>query len=217
MQIVCDEKCESSIPCFVLGIFEENGVWYLYETKERGGILVLDEGNEDYITEKLYRLVLKEEKRCLKKEEQMRNYAKTRDGTFAIYQGKKYTSGIDENGKVILRSTDIEDIDNGFEKCKPFKYRKQEKLVVCMKRVEPQEIEKYYRTYTMAYYCGFNFGVADEKEHEVLIMAVDFPNWRNLGMTSTPYRGVCRKWVNRSEVKLEVIEEPINPFSEEFS
>lgn len=209
LMIACGEKHQSSYPFPTLGIYEENGVWYVYETEERGGILVLNEGNENDMTERLYQRVLKEEKRYLKKEEQMRNYAKTKDGTFAIYQGKKYASGIDQNGKVILRSTDIEDVENGFEKCEPFKYKKQEKLVVCMKRVEPQEIEKYYRTYTIAYYCGFNFGVADENEQEVLIMAVDFPNWRDLGMTCTPYRGVCKKWVNKSEVKLEVIEEPI--------
>lgn len=214
LQIVCGEKCESSIPCFVLGIYEENGVWYVYETLERGGILVLAEGSENDMTEELYRRVLKEEKWCLYKEEQMRNYPKTKDGPFAIYQGKTYTSGVDENGKVVLRSTDIEDVDNGFEECKPFKYKNQEKFVVCMKRVEPQEIEKYYRTYTIAHYCDFEFGVVDENEQEVLIMAVDGnrQNWIDLGMQVMSY-GRFKKWVNKSEVRLELIEETLNPFS----
>lgn len=129
---------------------------------------------------------------------------------FAVYQGKKFTAGIDRNGKVFLRSTDIEDLDNGFEKCEPFKYGKEEKLVVCGKRVNRQEIEKYYRVYTVAYYCGFDFEVIDENEKEVLILAADgdYHNWLDLGMKCID-KGLYQKWVNKSEVKMEVIEEPI--------
>ena len=66
IEIVCGEKCESP---GVLGIYEEDGVWYVYHTKDRGGIVVLAEGNENDMTERLYRMVLKEEKRYLKRKE----------------------------------------------------------------------------------------------------------------------------------------------------
>lgn len=133
-----------------------------------------------------------------------------KDDFFAVYQGKEYTSGIDRNGKVFLRSTDIEDLDKGFEKCEPFKYEKEEKLVVCGKWVDPQEIEKYYRAYTVAHYRGFDFAVVDENEREVLILASggDYRNWQNLEMTCID-RLVYQKWVNKSEVEMEIIEEPI--------
>ena len=43
-----------------------------------------------------------------------------KDGEFAIYLGKEYSAGKIEKGKIVLRSTDIEDVKNGFEPCKPF-------------------------------------------------------------------------------------------------
>lgn len=132
-----------------------------------------------------------------------------KDGIFAIYQGKEFSSGIDRNGKVILRSSDIEDVNNGFEKCEPFKYGKKE-LVVCYKLVDPKEIEKYYRVYTVADYFDFTFIVTDENEQEVSIIASDgdYRNWLNLEMTCID-KGVYQKWVNKSEVKIRTIEKPM--------
>ena len=66
IEIVCGEKCEAP---GVWGIYEEEGVWYVYHTNDRGGIIVLEEGNESDMTEELYQRVLKKEKRYLKKEE----------------------------------------------------------------------------------------------------------------------------------------------------
>ena len=66
LRIECGRKYESP---GVLGIYEEDGVWYVYHTTDRGEIVVIDEGNENDMTERLYRMVLKEEKRYLKREE----------------------------------------------------------------------------------------------------------------------------------------------------
>lgn len=66
IEILCGEKCEAP---GVWGIYEEDGVWYVYHSKDRGGIVVLAEGNENDMTERLYRMVLKKEKRYLKMEE----------------------------------------------------------------------------------------------------------------------------------------------------
>lgn len=60
IQIECGGKCK--LPN-VLGIYEENDCWYVYDTNDRGGIVVLDHGNEEDMTEALYRRVLKIENR----------------------------------------------------------------------------------------------------------------------------------------------------------
>ena len=62
-QIECGKKIK--LPD-VIGIYEEDGCWYIYDTNDRGGIVVLDHGNEEDMTEALYRMVLKIEKRLLK-------------------------------------------------------------------------------------------------------------------------------------------------------
>ena len=64
IQIECGKKSEFPN---ILGIYEENGCWYIYDTNDRGGIVVLDHGNEEDMTEALYRRVLRVEKRILKK------------------------------------------------------------------------------------------------------------------------------------------------------
>lgn len=48
--------------------YEESGIWYVYDTNDRGGIVIVDKGGENEMTEALYRRVLKAEKRLLKKE-----------------------------------------------------------------------------------------------------------------------------------------------------
>lgn len=64
LQIECGRKCDYP---GVLGIFEEAGVWYVYDTNDRGGIVILDKGNESEMVDALYRRILKIEKRILKK------------------------------------------------------------------------------------------------------------------------------------------------------
>lgn len=63
IQIECGKKIKRPD---VIGIYEEDGRWYIYDTNDRGGIVVLDHGNEEDMTEALYRMVLKIEKRLLK-------------------------------------------------------------------------------------------------------------------------------------------------------
>ena len=66
LRIECGRKYESP---GVLGIYEEDGVWYVYDTNDRGRICVIAEGNENDMTEEFYQYVLDEEKRYLKREE----------------------------------------------------------------------------------------------------------------------------------------------------
>ena len=64
LQIECGRKVEAQ---GILGIFEESGMWYVYDTNERGDIAILDKGNETEMVDALYRRVLKVEKRLLRK------------------------------------------------------------------------------------------------------------------------------------------------------
>ena len=84
-----------------------------------------------------------------------------KDGEFAIYLGKEYSAGKIEKGKIVLRSTDIEDVKNGFEPCKPFNIRYVEDKIVCIKFVNSSEITEYYILRTMAIYKGFEFEVVE--------------------------------------------------------
>lgn len=63
-QIELGKKCNSPD---ILGIYEENSIWYVYDTNDRGNIVILDTGNEDDIIKALYRRILKKEKSFSKK------------------------------------------------------------------------------------------------------------------------------------------------------
>lgn len=136
--------------------------------------------------------------------------SKRKDGVYAVYKGKEYTSG-EVDGRIILRSTDIEDVEKcGFEKHEPFMVRGEEKPIVCVKYVNPQEIEKYYRVYTNAYYRGYCFSVVSEKGQEVLIFVSggNQRDWEALGMEREDILSY-HKWVKKSEVRLETKETPL--------
>lgn len=64
LQIECGRKVEAP---GILGIFEESGMWYVYDTNDRGGVVILDKGSETEMADALYRRILKAEKRLLKK------------------------------------------------------------------------------------------------------------------------------------------------------
>lgn len=63
-EVVCGRKIDAP---YILGIYEENGISYIYHTKERGGIVIIDQGSEEEMAEALYRRIVKNEKRYLKK------------------------------------------------------------------------------------------------------------------------------------------------------
>lgn len=95
-----------------------------------------------------------------------------KSGKYTIYQGKEYTSG-KKSGKIVLRSTNIKDIEeNGFKACEPFKICQEKENIVCMKFVEPSEVNNFYRLDTKAIYKGFKFDVLLEKDDEILIASL---------------------------------------------
>lgn len=133
-----------------------------------------------------------------------------KNGKFAIYLGEEYTSGKDRNGKIILRSTDMKDVEKGFELCEPFQYKKYAEKVVCMKVVDPSEVEDYYRITTKAIYAGFEFEVMEEKGDEISIVAMtgDYRDWLNLDMKCID-KGVYQKWIKKEEAEIKIIKEEL--------
>ena len=131
-----------------------------------------------------------------------------KDGEFAIYLGKEYSAGEIEKGKIVLRSTDIEDVKNGFEPCKPFNIRYVEDKIVCIKFVNSSEITEYYILRTMAIYKGFEFEVVEETEDKLSIVTMigDYRDWVRLGMKSIDI-GVYQKWINKNEAEVKIVKE----------
>lgn len=74
-----------------------------------------------------------------------------KDGKYAVYLGKVYRSGINKDGKLLLRSSDIKDIKNGFEACEPFKFKDEGEDIVCIKYINREDVEAYYKVITKAY------------------------------------------------------------------
>ena len=133
-----------------------------------------------------------------------------KEGKFAIYKGKEYTSGKNKEGQIILRSTNIKDLENGFEVCEPFKFKNCKEEIVCLKFVSRSEVEDYYKLRTKAIYAGFVFDVIEEKDDKISIIAMtgDYRDWLSLGMKCID-KGVYQKWVNRDEVKIEIVKEQL--------
>ena len=131
-----------------------------------------------------------------------------KDGKYAIYLGREYSAGETQEGKIVLRSTDIEDVKNGFEPCKPFNIRYVEDKIVCMKYVNSSEITEYYILRTMAIYKGFEFIVDEETEDMLSIVAMggDCRGWKRLGMKCIE-RYVYQKWINKNEAEIKIVKE----------
>ena len=131
-----------------------------------------------------------------------------KDGKYAIYLGREYSAGETQEGKIVLRSTDIEDVKNGFEPCKPFNIRYVEDKIVCMKYVNSSEITEYYILRTMAIYKGFEFIVDEETEDMLSIVAMggDCRGWKRLGMKCIE-KYVYQKWINKNEAESKIVKE----------
>ncbi|MBQ6696767.1 MAG: hypothetical protein IJN16_08705 [Lachnospiraceae bacterium] len=133
-----------------------------------------------------------------------------RNGKFAIYLGREFTSGKSKEGKIILRSTNIGDVEYGFEPCEPFFYRNCKNAVVCLKYVNRSEVEDYFSLRTKATYAGFEFEVVEEKGDQISIITMtgDYREWLKMGMKCID-KGVYQKWINKDEAVIEVIKEQL--------
>lgn len=131
-------------------------------------------------------------------------------GKFAIYKGKTYSSGYIEGKGILLRSTNIEDLKNGFEECEPFYYGKWKEKVVCIKYVERSQVEDYYKIRIYAIYKGYKFELVDEKDDKISIVAMtgDYRIWLSFGMQCID-KGVYQKWIDKNEAKILIKKEEL--------
>ena len=133
-----------------------------------------------------------------------------KDGEYAIYLGKEYTSGKTKDGRLVLRSTDIIDVENGFEICKPFKYRWDLNDTVCLKFVNRNEVSDYYYLRTYALYKDYKFYVLDKNDYKILIVATsgDPQNWIKLGMTVLE-KCIYGIWISKDEAEIIIEREDV--------
>ena len=81
-------------------------------------------------------------------------------GKYAVYKGREYPVRQNEDSSLMLLSGNIEDIDKGFELCKPFIRDFTEEEVICIKHADPSEVEKTYEIRPHAVYKGMFFIIA---------------------------------------------------------
>ncbi len=126
---------------------------------------------------------------------------------YAIYLGKEYLSGKGFDGKIVLRSTSLEDIEKGFEECKPFNFKNGKQRIVCLKFVNLSDVEAYYTKSTKAIYAGYEYDIVEEKGNQIKIVPAqtNSRDWISLGVDCQD-KGDS-KWINKDEVKIKVIKE----------
>lgn len=122
------------------------------------------------------------------------------NGIVALYKEKEYPSGKNKDGKYILRSSNIQDISLGFQKCEPFVYKNKKDPIVCFKIVEKSELDALYRVRIFAEYKGYSFEVVDKENGKLSIVTMvgDYHVWEELDMKCID-KGVYQKWIDESE------------------
>ena len=122
------------------------------------------------------------------------------NGIVALYKEKEYSSGKNKDGKYILRSSNIQDVSDGFQKCEPFLYKNKTEPIVCFKIVERSELESLYRVKTIAEYKGYSFEVVDKQNDKLSIVTMvgDYHIWEQFDMKCID-KGVYQKWIDESE------------------
>lgn len=112
---------------------------------------------------------------------------------FAIYLGREYEAGIKDDGQIILRSHDTNDINFGFKL-----YRE----IVFVKVVPRAEIESVYIKQARAIYKEIEFSIIDERDTDVLLSTMQGDYTKLLGMGfSVVEKGVYHKWINKDEIE----------------
>lgn len=120
-----------------------------------------------------------------------------RNVTFAIYNGSEYPAGIKADGRIVLRSNHISDIEKGFIE----KTSGRDKIYV--KYVQRNEVEEIYHKRCYAIYKGFKFEIIDETSEQISIVTMvgDYRDWQRLGMQCID-KGVYQKWIHRNEANI---------------
>lgn len=127
------------------------------------------------------------------------------EANYALYLGKEYLSGRGVDGKIVLRSSNMEDVELGFELCKPFYFRNGKEKIVCLKFVNGSDVEAYYKKRTKAVYDGSEYDVVEERGNKIRLVPAqdDEWKWEKMGV-GYPLGIGMSKWINREEVTITV-------------
>jgi len=127
------------------------------------------------------------------------------EANYAVYLGKEYLSGRGVDGMIVLRSSSMEDVDRGFEECKPFYYRNGKEKIVCLKFVKCSDVEAYYRKRTKAVYAGAEYDIVEERGNKIRLVPLQDDGWRWKAMgVGYPLRAGMSKWINKEDVSITV-------------
>ena len=125
--------------------------------------------------------------------------------SYALYLGKEYLSGRGVDGKIVLRSSSMEDVNLGFEECKPFYFRNGKERIVCLKFVNGSDVEAYYIKRTKAVYDGLEYDVVEERGNKIRLVPSgdDGWKWERMGV-GYPMNTGLSKWVDKEEATITV-------------
>ena len=120
--------------------------------------------------------------------------------TFALYKGKEYSAGLKKDGTIVLRSSDSQDLNNGFN------IKEIGRDSIFIKYVQRNEVEEIYNRRMYANYAGFEFAVVREKDDMICIMSLggNYKDWLNLGMEYVD-KGVYEKWIPKEDAKIKIV------------
>lgn len=126
-----------------------------------------------------------------------------RNDFYAMYQNKEYSAGFKNDGRIVLRSKDMEDVGRGFE------YRPNADWSY-IKYIDRRDLESLYRVHIHVKYKGHDGYFVTENGDQVLITINGlWPDTaKELEMDRTTDNGIYEKWIDKDKVEMwEEIEE----------
>lgn len=128
-----------------------------------------------------------------------------KNGTYATYQGKEYMAEKLWNGEFRIRSTDENDLQNGFQTNSLLMTGINTGPGMYIKKVKSNEIEEFYSLKTYANYLGYKFQVLSEKNNQLSIVTIggDYREWERLGMNKID-KLTYRMWIDKEQAEVFV-------------
>jgi hypothetical protein len=104
-----------------------------------------------------------------------------------------------QDGRIVLRSDDYQDVNLGFEK---ITIGNESKYI---KYVTRDEVEEFYDRKIYAKYSNYIFEVIDEKDDKILIstMVGNYHDWIDLGMECVD-KGVYQMWIDKDSAEITI-------------
>ena len=120
-------------------------------------------------------------------------------GNFAIYNGVEYSADYKDERDILLRSTNIMDIKNGFQP-----NNNKDSQYKCFKIVPRNDISELYNIVNKVEYKGHIGNILEEQGNRILIEIDNLleDKAQALKMDYATDKGIYAKWVDKSDVKI---------------